>query len=169
MNKQELVGKVAGGTGSTQADAEVRELTAQVVAAYLRNNPVSVDAISQLIRDTHASLTSLASGQAVITETVMQRPAVLVKKSVTPDAIICLECGKPMKMLKRHLRTAHRVTPEEYLSKWALPSDYPLTAPNYTERRSDFAKAIGLGRKKGSGNEPAPHRYPASRWSKPSE
>ena len=122
---------------------EVLRMTADVVAAYIRNNPLATNDLPAVINTVHASLTDL-NGGAVATPL---QPAVPIRKSVTPDFIICLEDGKKLKMLKRHLRTSYNLTPDEYRTKWQLGPDYPMVAPNYAKRRSEFAKLIGLGRK----------------------
>ena len=125
------------------------ELTADVVAAYVSNNPVPVGELPNLIADVHAALGRVGgSGDQPVVD--KQKPAVNPKKSVHDDYIICLEDGKKLKMLKRHLRTSYGMTPEEYRIKWGLPADYPMVAPNYAEQRSAFAKKIGLGRKPGA-------------------
>ena len=123
---------------------ELVELTAKIVAAYVSNNSVNSVDLPQLINETHAAL-ARATGQALEAEREEQRPKVAVKKSVTPDYIICLEDGKKFKSLKRHLRTHYNMTPEEYREKWGLPHDYPMVAPNYARQRSDLAKKMGLG------------------------
>jgi len=124
---------------------ELIEFTAHIAAAYLHDNVVAPSEISGVIIDIYDTLSGL--GNPVAAKAELQSPAVPVKKSVTPDAIICLDCGKSVKMLKRHLRTEHSLTPDEYRAKWSLPADYPMTAPNYAEKRSELAKVNGLGRK----------------------
>lgn len=120
-------------------------MTAEVAAAYVSKNPLPAGELTNVIRTIYASLRSLEDpGAGPVTS---QKPMVPIKKSVTPDYIICLEDGKKLKMLKRHLRTAYRTTPDEYRAKWGLPADYPMVAPNYAQQRSAFAKRIGLGRK----------------------
>jgi len=117
----------------------------EIVAAYVANNPIPVSEIAGVIKSVHATLGGLASG--FTTEGAgTQKPAVSVKKSITPEYIICLEDGKKLKMLKRYLRTRYKLTPEGYRAKWGLPADYPMVAPNYAAQRSEFAKKIGLGR-----------------------
>ncbi|MBK1697925.1 MucR family transcriptional regulator [Rhodovibrio salinarum] len=117
--------------------------TTDIVVAYLQHNSVSPDQLSQVIREVHGSLAQ--SGEA--TAAPQQEPAVPIKKSIQPDYLVCLEDGAKLKMLKRHLRAAHGMTPEDYRTKWGLSPDYPMVAPNYAEQRSEFAKDIGLGRK----------------------
>jgi predicted transcriptional regulator len=123
------------------------ELTADVVAAYVKNNPVPVSALPDLIASVAASLNGLVNGAAPAEVVEPQKPAVPIKKSVTPDYIISLEDGKRFKSLKRHLKTSYSMTPDEYRAKWNLPSDYPMVAPNYAATRSALAKSLGLGRK----------------------
>jgi len=123
-------------------------MTAQVAAAYVGNNPVPAGQIAELIRTIHASLAGLDAPMPIQAGDLI--PAVPIKKSVSADFIICLEDGKKLKMLKRHLRTAYGMTPEQYRAKWGLAPDYPMVAPNYAEQRSEFAKKIGLGKKPGA-------------------
>ncbi len=126
-------------------DKSMIEMTTQVVAAYLSNNSVASNQIAEVINTVHDALSTLATG-GTEPEPEPLKPAVPVRKSVTPDYIVCLEDGKQLKMLKRHLRTTYNMTPEEYRAKWNLSSDYPMVAPNYAKQRSEFAKKIGLGR-----------------------
>ena len=119
--------------------------TADIVASHVQNNSVAINDLPQLIRTVHDSLTGL-SGAAPVEKPM---PAVPVRKSVTPDHIICLEDGRKLKMLKRHLATAYGMSPEEYREKWGLPADYPMVAPNYAKQRSSLAKKIGLGKRRG--------------------
>jgi predicted transcriptional regulator len=127
----------------------VVELTAEIVAAYVANNPVAQSDLPKLIGDVYRSL----SGATNITEQKPEqpelKPAVPIRKSVTSDYIICLEDGKKFKSLKRHLRTHYDLSPEQYREKWNLPSDYPMVAPNYAQARSSLAKKIGLGQRRG--------------------
>ncbi|KJS42221.1 MAG: MucR family transcriptional regulator [Rhodospirillaceae bacterium BRH_c57] len=125
-------------------DKEMLSLTAEIVAAHVGNNSVPVNELPQLIADVHRALSNVGSAPV---QPERPTPAVPVKKSVTPDYIICLEDGKKLKMLKRHLKTAYNMTPEEYRERWGLPADYPMVAPNYAEHRSTLAKKIGLGTK----------------------
>ena len=131
--------------GTEASNTELVAMTGRIVASYVRSNQIAVNDLPNLIRVVHQSLAG--SGRPVEQDVVELRPAVPVKKSVTPDYIVCLEDGKKLKMLKRYLRTAYGMTPDEYRRKWGLPADYPMTAPNYAEQRSAFAKSIGLGKK----------------------
>jgi len=124
-------------------------LTSDIVAAHLSNNSVDVDAVPSLITNVYGALSGL--GEEPQVEEERPEPAVSVRASVKPDYIVCLEDGKKLKMLKRYLRTNYDMTPEEYRARWNLPSDYPMVAPNYAEKRRDLAKKIGLGRKPGTG------------------
>jgi predicted transcriptional regulator len=119
-------------------------LTAQIVAAYVSKNALASGELPSLIGDVHQALVR-ASGTIEPIERDELKPAVPVKKSVTPDYIVCLEDGKKFKSLKRHLRTHYRMSPEEYRAKWQLPHDYPMVAPNYAAARSQLAKKMGLG------------------------
>ena len=127
--------------------ADILRLTAEVVVAYVRNNPLPTAELSSIINTVHGSLAALNDNGAPKAESL--RPAVSIRRSVQPDYIVCLEDGKKLKMLKRHLRTTFGLSPEEYRAKWGLPPDYPMVAPNYAKQRSEFAKQIGLGRKRG--------------------
>jgi len=118
-------------------------LTTEIVAAHVSNNTVAVGDLPQLINQVYNSLANIGSVPAIPTE--RPQPAVPVKKSVNPDYIICLEDGKKLKMLKRHLKTAYNMTPEAYRERWGLSADYPMVAPNYARQRSRLAKEIGLG------------------------
>ncbi|MFQ5953533.1 MAG: MucR family transcriptional regulator [Kiloniellales bacterium] len=122
---------------------EVLTLTTEIVAAHVSNNTVAVSDLSQLIQQVYRSLATLGGGGPARPE--RPRPAVAIKRSVTADYIVCLEDGKKLKMLKRHLKTAYNMTPEEYRQRWRLPSDYPMVAPSYAKQRSKLAKQIGLG------------------------
>lgn len=134
-------------------DAEAQiELTANIVAAYVENNTVAPTALAELIASVHATLGSLGKPSQELA--VPPTPAVPIKKSVTPDYIISLEDGKQYRTLKRHIARLG-MTPAEYRSKWKLPSDYPMTAANYSAKRSELAKTLGLGRKRQAELEPA--------------
>lgn len=123
---------------------ELVRMAADIVAAYVSANEVPAAALPDLIRTVHAGLAVLAGVSPVSVDTP-QQPAVPLKKSVTPDHIICLEDGKKFKSLKRHLRSRYGMTPDEYRAKWGLPQDYPMVAPNYAKERSNLAKRMGLG------------------------
>ena len=126
------------------SSGEVLRMTADVVAAYVGNNPLGTNDLPGVINAIHASLADLNSGAD---SAKPPKPAVPIRRSVTPEFIICLEDGKKLKMLKRHLRTSYNLTPDEYRARWQLGPDYPMVAPNYAKRRSEFAKKIGLGQK----------------------
>jgi len=122
--------------------ADLLTLTTQIVAAHVANNSVTMDALPKLIHDVHRALSGVGDRTGL---GARPEPAVPVKKSVMPDYVVCLEDGKKLKMLKRHLKTAYNLTPEQYRERWALPPDYPMVAPNYAKKRSSLAKKIGLG------------------------
>ena len=124
------------------------ELTADIVSAYVSNNSIQSSDLPALISEIHAALHQTLGGPAE-PEPEPPKPAVPIKKSVTPDYIVCLDDGKRFKSLKRHVRTNHDLTPEEYREKWGLPADYPMVAPNYAKARSMLAKKMGLGQKRG--------------------
>ena len=124
--------------------SDLIELTAGIISAYVSNNTVVASDLPAIIGEVHEAL-SKASQRVGQTEREELRPAVTVKKSVTPDYIVCLEDGKKFKSLKRHLRTHYNLSPEEYREKWGLPHDYPMVAPNYAQARSALAKQMGLG------------------------
>lgn len=121
-------------------------LTSDIVAAHVSNNNVAVSDVSSLIHNVHAALANL--NQQDPAPEAKPEPAVSVRASIKPDYIICLEDGKKLKMLKRHLMTHYQMTPEDYRTKWNLPADYPMVAPNYAEQRRSLAKKIGLGTKR---------------------
>ncbi|MCH8154672.1 MAG: MucR family transcriptional regulator [Proteobacteria bacterium] len=123
--------------------SELLALTTNIVAAHVTNNSVAVADLPRLIREVHDTLASVSGAGG--REPERPTPAVAIKKSVTPDFIICLEDGKKLKMLKRHLKTAYNMTPEQYRERWGLSADYPMVAPNYAKQRSRLAKQIGLG------------------------
>ncbi len=133
----------------TDRGVDFVNLTADIVAAYVTNNPVPPTELAQLISRVHAALLQLASGApvevAAPAPTAPLQPAVPIKKSVMPDYIVCLEDGRTFKSLKRHLRAKYNLSPEQYRAKWGLDPSYPMVAPNYAKARSDLAKAIGLG------------------------
>lgn len=144
-----------------ESDAELLEMTADIVSAYVSNNPVPVAELARVISDTYGAINKLRRAPAPKAEE-KPTPAVPIKKSVTPDFIICLEDGKKFKSLKRHIGTHYNLSPDAYRAKWGLPSDYPMVAPNYAAARSTLAKAIGLGRK-AVAPEPAVSAAPAKR------
>ena len=123
------------------------ELAADIVSAYVSNNSVPTAELASLINDVHAALLRVKGGTAEASAEA-PKPAISVKKSVTPDYIICLEDGKKFKSLKRHLRTQYEMTPEQYREKWGLAADYPMVAPNYAKARSELAKEMGLGQQR---------------------
>jgi predicted transcriptional regulator len=124
-------------------DPQILAFTAQIVSAHVSNNSIQPNSLPALIRSVFTALSQVG----VVAEPVEKlEPAVPIKRSVFPDYIVCLEDGKKLKMLKRHLANSFQMTPEQYRARWGLPSDYPMVAPNYSERRSAMAKGIGLGR-----------------------
>ena len=125
---------------------ELLVLTTEIVSSHVANNSVSLGDLPQLIQQVYATLAGIGGAPASVTGQRPQ-PAVSIKKSVTPDYIVCLEDGRKLKMLKRHLKTAYNMSPEEYRERWQLPADYPMVAPNYAKQRSSLAKKIGLGTK----------------------
>ena len=127
------------------SSAELLRMTAEMVAAYVGNNPLPLSELTSVIHTVHGSLAAL-NGPGPSNQDP-PRPAVSIRRSVQPDHLVCLEDGKKLKMLKRHLRTTYGMTPEDYRAKWGLALDYPMVAPDYAKQRSDFAKKIGLGRK----------------------
>ena len=129
-----------------EADRNLWSLVADIVAAYVGGNQVPPSQLPEVIRSVHDALAS-PTGDVDALAAEPLKPAVSIRRSVTPEYIVCLEDGKKLKMLKRHLRTTYDMTPEQYRTKWGLPIDYPMVAPSYAARRSEFAKQIGLGRK----------------------
>jgi len=123
------------------------QLTAEIVSAYVSNNPVPAADMPGLINQVHAALLRVSGGHPEVQPEPL-KPAISVKKSITPEYIVCLEDGKKFKSLKRHLRTQYNMTPEQYREKWALPTDYPMVAPNYAAARSQLAKQMGLGQQR---------------------
>lgn len=126
---------------------ELLQWTTQILSAHLRNTSVPLSELPDLVRTVYATLESVSGGGSIAPDLT---PAVPIRRSVTPDYIVCLEDGRKLKMLKRHLKTAYNMTPEEYRARWGLPADYPMVAPNYAKQRSSLAKKIGLGRQRGS-------------------
>jgi predicted transcriptional regulator len=136
-----------GNAMNDKSSSNYIELTADIVSAYVSNNAVAAGDISSLISQVHAALLRVSNGQGEVVSEAL-KPAIAVKKSITPDHLICLEDGKKFKSLKRHLRTQYNMTPEHYREKWGLPADYPMVAPNYAEARSQLAKQMGLGQQR---------------------
>src|SRR5437588_1186477 len=124
---------------------ELIKFASDIVAAYVSNNPTPISEIPGMIKSIHATLGAL-SGRSAAELPTTQKPAVSIKKSISPEYIVCLEDGKKLKMLKRYIRSRYGLSPDAYRAKWGLPADYPMVAPNYAARRSEFAKKIGLGR-----------------------
>ena len=133
-------------TDTMEEKPELLEMTADIVSAYVSNNSVSASDLPSLIGDVHGALLRVSTGVQEV-QVEAPKPAVSVKKSVTPDHIVCLEDGKKFKSLKRHLMTHYAMTPEQYREKWNLDASYPMVAPNYAAARSQLAKKMGLGRK----------------------
>ena len=143
------------------ANQDLLGLTAEIVSAHVSNNPVSVTDLPNVIQEVYRTLRTL--GQPAEPPVEKPQPAVPIKKSITPEFLICLEDGKKLKMLKRHLKTAFNLTPDQYRDKWGLGADYPMVAPNYTKHRSTLAKKIGLGTKPRGKPAPARGRSAAAR------
>ncbi len=136
-----------GGNASRQ---DIMRMTTDIVSAFASRNSVPPSTLTTLIGQVHETLYTLA--QSNVQEdgaATRQKPAVPIRRSVNPDYIVCLEDGRKLKMLKRYLRAAFNMTPEEYRARWGLPQDYPMVAPNYAKKRSDFAKKMGLGKRSG--------------------
>ena len=131
--------------GSQSGSNELLLITSEIVSAHVSNNTVAVADLPWLIEQVYRTLTNVGPNQDASRN--RPSPAIGIKKSITPDYVICLEDGKKLKMLKRHLKTAYNMTPEEYRERWGLPSDYPMVAPNYAKQRSKLAKEIGLGKR----------------------
>jgi len=136
--------------------ADLLELTAEVVSAFVGNNSVPANELPALIASIHSALQAVGQPTAAAPVEEERKPAVSIRKSVTPDFIICLEDGLKFKSLKRHLRTKYSLTPEDYRAKWGLPNDYPMVAPNYAEARSNLAKKMGLGQQRKKPVAPLP-------------
>ncbi len=125
---------------------ELLGLTTDIVASHVSNNTVAIGDLPQLIQQVYSALANVSVTAAAAA--ARPQPAVAIKKSISPDYLICLEDGKKLKMLKRHLKTRYNMTPDEYRERWGLPADYPMVAPRYAQQRSDLAKKIGLGTKR---------------------
>ena len=124
---------------------ELLRMTSEIVSSFVSNNPVTTDSLPDVIRSVYRTVSALSGAPEIRTDEKL-KPAVPISKSVTEDYIICLEDGRKLKMLKRYLRSRYDMSPDEYRRRWSLPADYPMVAPSYTERRSEFAKKIGLGK-----------------------
>ncbi|ESR22761.1 MucR family transcriptional regulator [Lutibaculum baratangense] len=135
---------------NTEQNSELIELAAEIVSAYVSNNPVQSTDLPNLIHEVHQALLKVGTNEVEQPKEEL-KPAVPVRKSVTPEYIVCLEDGKKFKSLKRHLRTHYDLSPEEYREKWGLPGDYPMVAPNYAAARSALAKKMGLGQRRRRG------------------
>jgi predicted transcriptional regulator len=146
---------------SDQVAADILGLTAQIVSAHVSKNQIGAEALPSLIQSVYRSLSTVGEPEAP--PAPAQTPAVPIKKSVFPDYIVCLEDGKKLKMLKRHLQTSYGLSPDAYRAKWGLPRDYPMVAPSYAAIRSGLAKKIGLGRKPAPASEPVVAKLPARR------
>lgn len=133
-------------TQNNEKSSDVLALTSEIVASYLSGNTMPASDIPALIERVYKSLSNVNTPAGALAD--RPQPAVSIKKSITPDYIVCLEDGKKLKMLKRHLKSAYNLTPEAYRERWGLPNDYPMVAPNYAEKRSKLAKNIGLGKRK---------------------
>src|SRR3954449_5061501 len=145
---------------SDKGGVDMLKLTAQIVSAHIGKNEVAADALPSLIQAVYRSLATAGDVEAA---PAAQTPAVPIKKSVFPDYIVCLEDGKKLKMLKRHLQTSYGLSPDAYRSKWGLPRDYPMVAPSYAATRSGLAKKIGLGPNPAAAAEPVVAKLPARR------
>lgn len=140
---------------------DLAELTADIVSAYVSKNAVRSNDLPTLISEVHQALVGLRQEQKAPEPVEAPKPAVPIKKSITPDYLISLENGQKFRSLKRHLMTSYGMTPDDYRSKWGLPADYPMVAPNYAAQRSELAKSLGLGRKGELAIEPEPEPEPA--------
>ena len=134
--------------GGKTSRHEIMRMTTEVVAAYAGKNEVSTSGLTILINQVFETLSTLAYNSVQNDDPLTsQKPAVPIRRSINPDYIVCLEDGRKLKMLKRHLRAAFNLSPEAYRARWGLPQDYPMVAPNYAKKRSDFAKKMGLGKR----------------------
>ena len=146
-------------TDNSQSHTELLALTADIVESHFANNTVAPAELPGVIESVYATLARL--GTPVVVPVPKQEPAVSIRSSIKPDHIVCLEDGKKLKMLKRHLMTRYGMTPDDYRTKWGLPGDYPMVAPNYAEQRRTLAKSIGLGTKRTSKPRGRPRKNPA--------
>lgn len=143
--------------------SELVEMTAEIVSAYVSNSRLEPADLPALIKEVHRTLSGVATGAAAEPAPAPLTPAISIKKSITPDYLVCLEDGRKFKSLKRHLRTKYDLNPDQYRAKWALPKDYPMVAPNYAAARSSLAKQMGLGRVSGESTGAAGEKRPRSR------
>ncbi len=141
--------------------SQIVEMTADIVSAYVSNSSVGVGELPDLIQQVHRTLADIANGVVAVEAAPPAAPAVSIKKSLTPDYLICLEDGRKFKSLKRHLRTKYGMSPEDYRAKWGLPKTYPMVAPNYAEARSNLAKQMGLGQGGRAPSKAASKKAPA--------
>ena len=148
----------------SEANTDILRLTAKIVSAHVGKNQIAPDALPKLIQSVHHSLATAGTAESALAPLT---PAVPIRKSVFPDHIVCLEDGKKLKMLKRHLQVSYGMTPEQYREKWKLPADYPMVAPNYASQRSNLAKQFGLGRK--LGNSAPEQTSPTTKSEKPEQ
>jgi predicted transcriptional regulator len=146
-------------TENSTSHTELLALTADIVASHFANNTVAPAEVPGVIESVYATLARL--GTPIVVPVPKQEPAVSIRSSIKPDHIVCLEDGKKLKMLKRHLMTRYGMTPDDYRTKWGLPGDYPMVAPNYAEQRRTLAKSIGLGTKRTSKPRGRPRKNPA--------
>lgn len=140
-------------SGSNVSRKDILRMAVRVTAAYLGQNTLPAERIASVLADVHDSISRIAGAEQLQIEKPSRRPAVSVTKSVAPNYIVCLEDGRRMKMLKRHLKAAYGLTPEEYRQRWNLPSDYPMVAPRYAQQRSQFAKKMGLGKSRAGADD----------------
>lgn len=147
--------------------SQVIAMTADIVSAFVANNSVAANDLPNLIKATHSALAGISIGEIPQASAEKQEPAVSIRKSISPDFLICLEDGRKFKSLRRHLRTKYNLSPEDYRAKWGLPKDYPMVAPNYAKARSDLAKSMGLGQ--GGRQAKAPAKGRAKAAAKPAE
>ena len=140
-------------SGSNVSRKDILRMTVRVTAAYLGQNTLPAERIASVLADVHGSISRIAGAEQLQIEKPSRRPAVSVAKSLAPDYIVCLEDGRRMKMLKRHIKAAYGLTPEEYRQRWNLPSDYPMVAPRSAQQRSQFAKKMGLGKSRAGADD----------------
>ena len=167
MNSKGTIKTMNASSGPETGKTALLQLTSEIVTAYVSANPLPAAQLPDVIRTVAAALAKLL-GTAEPQSAEAPTPAVPIRRSVTPDHIVCLEDGKKLKMLKRHLRTTYAMSPQEYREKWGLPADYPMVAPNYAAQRSALARQIGLGRKAAEATEQPKRQRSKSRATAPS-